>query len=145
MRRLFVAPVFALALALLAASAVGRADDKESFVKRTVTRLEKNNNNAGQEDQVKVKGGDVIELEWSYPVVPGAIPRDASARSDSEAVRFVEITRVVGPKLVGAGKLAAVFKAEKEGKATLTFTVESKAKGGDDTGAVLKCAVEVFK
>jgi hypothetical protein len=120
-----------------------RAD--ESFTKRTVYRLEKNSNNAAQEDKISVKVGDVIEIEWTYPVVPGAIPYDAKGKSDGEAVKSVEVIRVVRPKLVGAGRLAAVFKAEKEGKATLTFDVKSKAKDGDDTGAVLKCSVEVKK
>jgi hypothetical protein len=134
-----------IAAALFPVAPASGAEDGESFVKRTVTRIEKNGNNATQQDKVKVKVGDGVEIEWSYPVVPGAIPRDAGGKSDGTAMKFVEVVRVVRPKLVGSGKLAAVFKAEKEGKATLTFTVESKAKGGDDTGAVLKCEVEVVK
>jgi hypothetical protein len=134
-----------IAAALFPFAPASRADDGEPFVKRTVTRVEKNGNNANQHDKVKVKVGDAVEIEWSYPVVPGAIPRDASGKSDGEAMKFVEVVRVVRPKLVGSGKLAAVFRAEREGTATLTFTVESKAKGGDDTGAVLKCEVEVVK
>jgi hypothetical protein len=144
MRTLIGTTLAATVTLLLAVPLGGRADDKESFVKHTVYRLEKGGSNTGDE-KVKVKDGDVVENEWSYPVVPGAIPGDANGKSDGGAVKFVEVTRVVRPKLVGSGKIAAVFKAEKEGKATVTFTVTSKAKGGDDTGAVLKCEVEVTK
>jgi hypothetical protein len=139
--------VMVTATLLLAAPRAGAEDkdkDKDALAKRTIHRLEKSANNT-TEEKIKVKVGDTVEIEWTYPVVPGAIPSGASGKSDADAVKFVEVDRVVIPKRVGAGRLVAVFKAEKEGKATLTFEIKSKAKGGEDTGATVKCEVEVAK
>jgi hypothetical protein len=112
-------------------------------VKGDLIRIDKNKGNVGQIDKITAHVGDRIEVDWTYAVIPEEIPIMTSAKSDAASVKFDEIRQIVRPKLVGAGMLGALFTAEKEGKAALTFAIKSK--GSKDAGAILKCEVEVLK
>jgi len=108
-----------------------------------LTRIAKDKENAATPDKVTVAVGDLIEIDWTYPVVPATLPTAASAKSSADAAKFVEIRSIYRTKLLGTGMLGALFKAEKPGKATLTFVVKSQGSGAK--GVVLKCEVTVQK
>ncbi len=115
-------------------------DENLQGVDGSLTRIEKNGGNAGTEDKIHVKVGDVIEIDWTYPIVPASLPTKVKASSDNEAVTKTDIRRIVRPKLVGTGTLGAFFKAAKIGKATLTFEISS-----GEHGVILKTEVEVVQ
>ena len=101
--------------------------------------IEKDQANANTPSKVQVKVGDKIEITWSYPVVPGSIPMNVGATSDTPAtVKVLEIRQVVKPGIVGAGTLGAFYSAEAVGKTKIYFNINN---GG--TGARLECEVEV--
>ncbi len=129
-----------LGLVLVGSASPGRDDDKLQGVDGGLTRIEKNAENAGTVDKVKVKVGDVIEIDWTYPIVPASLPTKVSASSDSDAVKKIDIRRIVRPKILGTGTLGAFFKAEKAGKATLTFSISA-----GEQGVILKTEVEVVE
>jgi len=116
-----------------------RGADEVAGVKGTIHRVERNKENLDKEVKVEAKVGDVIALQWTYPVVPGALPTTVEGKSDSDAVKYVEARRVlVYPRLLGVDRVAGSFRAEKAGKATIALTVKSK-----DGDTVVKATVEV--
>lgn len=77
-------------------------------------------------DSYDVAVGDLIELDYTYPVVPGAIPKKANAKTTSGAVvkSSLEFREVATPKLVGTGTIAFYFDAKKEGNDTVTLVID---------------------
>lgn len=95
--------------------------------------------------EYRVTDGDLIELEYSYPVVPETIPDKVSYNQTlNGAVKLspLGIRNVTTPSLVGIGTIALCLDANQEGtdKVTLiidgaeyeyTFNVEAMEKAGD--------------
>jgi len=117
--------------------------DEITGVKGVVIRLAKNKQNADKTDEVKCKVGDEIEIDYTYPIVPGAIPSGTEVKVEGEAVTSAGVFRIQNHKLVGAGTLGAFLNAKKKGKATITYTIKVKDKEDKETSVELKCDVEV--
>jgi hypothetical protein len=132
--------ITALALATLLVCGLSvRGADEISGLKGTIHRVDKNKENLDKEVKIDAKVGEVIAVQWTYPIVPGAFPTAVEGKSDSDAVKYLEARSViVYPKLLGVGRVAGTFRAEKAGTATIAFTVKSK-----DGDTVVKATVEV--
>lgn len=79
---------------------------------------------------VKAQVGDVLYLVYSYPVVPGAMPSTLKVEPAGKEVSNVAVVSVPnrapnGAILVGAGKLAAVLKADKAGTVKVKVTPQT--------------------
>jgi hypothetical protein len=71
--------------------------------------------------------GDAIELDYSYPVVPGAIPNKVSTKQTPGGAVDVSplgIRMVVAPGLVGASTIGFFFDAKKKGQETVTIVID---------------------
>ncbi|HEV3304489.1 MAG TPA: hypothetical protein VG055_32865 [Planctomycetaceae bacterium] len=74
-----------------------------------------------------VKVGDVIELDYTYPIVPGAIPQKVSIKQTPGGaidvspigVRMIEV-----PMMVGASTIAFFLDAKEVGKETVTIVID---------------------
>lgn len=128
-------------VAILASAGAGVvAEDEIPGVTGDLTLVEKNRDNAKTVDKIKVQVDDEVEITWTYPIVPAAIPTKVSARSSGDSVKFDDIVRVSRPRIVGAGILGAFFTAKKVGTATLKFEINTEA-----GGVILECQVEVVE
>jgi hypothetical protein len=116
--------------------------DEITGVKGAVIRLAKNKQNADKTDEVKCKVGDEIEIDYTYPIVPGAIPSAVEVKVDGEAATSAGVFRIQNHKLVGAGTFGAFLNVKKKGKATITYTITQKDKEGKETSVDLKCEVD---
>jgi hypothetical protein len=92
------------------------------------------------QEEAKVKGcriatpghydvnvGDLIELDYTYPVVPAAIPKKLDHKQTgvgAVAKSPVGFRTVVSPKLLGGGTVAFYFDAKKEGEETVTLIID---------------------
>jgi hypothetical protein len=105
-------------------------------VKGTVYRI---NGNKQKESKVTCRVGDVVEIDWTYPIAPPFPSKATQHSSDAAIVKGFGIHGIINVGgLIGTGELGAFFKADKNGQADLTFTIW---RGTMET--VLKCAVQV--
>lgn len=77
--------------------------------------------------EYKVSVGDLIELNYTYPIVPTAIPKKMShtiTAGGAVVKSSLGFRRVVAPKLVGAGTIAFYFEAKAAGEDTVTLTID---------------------
>ena len=126
MKRAFAIGLVA-AVALFAMGPIDTAaKDKEKpkgieGVKGTVYII---NGNKDKDTKLTVKPHDTIVIEFTYPINP-PLPKSAAQKSsDPDVVKGLGVQRVINVKgPLGVGRLAAIFMAEKAGKATLTFDV----------------------
>jgi hypothetical protein len=133
--------VLATVLSVLSATAAWSfADEETEGLTGTLTLIPKNKENAATVDKVKVKIDDEVEITWTYPIVPGSIPKKVAASSSNDAMHLDDIVRVVRPGFVGAGSVGAFFTAKKEGTATLKFEINN-----GEANVTLQCEVEVVK
>jgi len=75
----------------------------------------------------EVSVGDLIELDYTYPVVPDAIPKKLEHKqTDTGAVAKSPLgfRTVISPKLFGAGTIAFYFDAKKAGEETVTMIID---------------------
>ena len=75
----------------------------------------------------EVKVGDLIELDYSYPIHPNAMPEKVShriARRGAVAKSRLGIRQVRTPKRLGSGTIATYLDAKKPGEATVTLTID---------------------
>jgi len=106
-----------------------------------ILRVGKDKENAKKVDKLKAKVADTIEIEWTFPNRQDSVVKDASAKSDSDAVVHWALASIRGPEPdSNTGRMAALFSATAPGKATLTFIVPSK-----EDKTVLMCEIEVDK
>lgn len=73
--------------------------------------------------------GDLIELEYSYPVVPTAIPKKVDFKLTligAVANSPLGVRNVSTPKLLGAHTIAFYFEAKKTGEDTITLEIDGK-------------------
>jgi hypothetical protein len=93
-----------------------------------------------KQEEAKVKGckiaipsdyevtvGDLIELDYSYPVVPATIPMKVDFKQTLLGVvgkSPLGFRQVVVPKMVGAETIAFYFDAKKEGEETVTLLID---------------------
>ncbi|HEY1068839.1 MAG TPA: hypothetical protein VGE52_22150, partial [Pirellulales bacterium] len=121
-----------LSLALLLVAAVGfssilHAEEGEvPGVEGNTFLIEKDQENMKTVDDVQVFEDDEIQINWTYPVVPGFFPEKVEAKSSSGAVKFLQSRNIVRTDgRVGASTLATRFEAKKPGKSTITVMVKS--------------------
>ena len=73
----------------------------------------------------RVTAGDTLELEYSYPVVPAAMPKElSSTSSDTNVLSTNGAKTVVVPGLMGAGKKAFCFRATNAGTSNVTIMID---------------------
>ena len=74
----------------------------------------------------RVTVGDLLELEYSYPVVPAAMPKELNSTSSDSNVLSAEgnAKTVVVPGLMGAGKKAFCFRATNAGTSNVTIMID---------------------
>jgi hypothetical protein len=125
MRWLLVVPFVTLGLSM---QGTGPAKEKAEGIEGVTgqfVRVAFDRATAGKAQRVTVKAGSRIEVEYTYPIAP-PFPRKAAGRtSDAGVVKFTEVAGVqVYPRLLGVGRLAALFTAEKPGRAELSFDVD---------------------
>jgi hypothetical protein len=71
--------------------------------------------------------GDLIELDYTYPVVPDAIPKKLEHKqTDTGAVAKSPLgfRTVISPKQLGGGTIAFYFEAKKAGEETVTLIID---------------------
>lgn len=71
--------------------------------------------------------GDLIELEYTYPVVPGGEPKEVHRETDKGAVYVspLGIRHLIVPKLVGTGTYVFYFEKKHEGKGTAFVVIDN--------------------
>jgi hypothetical protein len=77
--------------------------------------------------EYEVTVGDLIELDYTYPVIPVAIPNNVNYKQTlTEAVGKSPLgfRRVTTPKMVGTGTIAFYFDAKKVGEETVTLIID---------------------
>jgi hypothetical protein len=129
-------PLFALIVCMLAVDLAAGEDAPQGLagVKGTVIRPGK--------DKAQLEGchvskpgdyeatiGDLIELEYSYPVVPAAIPKKVDYKVTligAVAPSPLGIRKVLTPQLLGAHTLVFFFEAKKTGEDTVTLEIDGK-------------------
>jgi hypothetical protein len=75
----------------------------------------------------KVSRGDLIELDYTYPVVPGSIPDKVSYKKIRNAAvvpSSLGIRSVVQPGRLGGGTIAFYFQARRKGKGTVVLIID---------------------
>jgi hypothetical protein len=121
---LFAAAALA-ALACPGVLALAQDEAGKTGVEGVVVRVEADGNTA-----VEAEVGDLVEIDYSITAGIGGQPRDfAASVKDGKGVLSHHRNFVVRParRLIGATTVAAIFKAEKPGKATVSLSV----KGGN--------------
>jgi hypothetical protein len=74
-----------------------------------------------------VRVGDVIELDYGYPVVPGAIPKKVSIKQTvGGAVDLspLGVRMVTVPKLLGASTIGFFLDGKEAGQETVTIVID---------------------
>lgn len=132
--------IIPLALAvLLVGNLASHAADDVTGLKGTIYRVDKNKDNLDKEVKIEAKVGEIIAVQWTYPVVPAALPTAVDGKSDSDAVKYMEARSVVVyPRLLGVDRVAGTFRAEKAGRASISLIVKTK-----EGETVVKATVEV--
>ena len=77
-----------------------------------------------------VKVGDLVELEYTYPIRPNAPPKDVGFKQPVQTDGSLKpsplgIRSVVTPKLVGAGRIAFYFEGATEGETSVTLLIDN--------------------
>ncbi len=74
----------------------------------------------------RIQVGDLVEFEYSYPVIPAAMPNELSSTSSDGDVLSGDgsVQSVVVPGLMGAGRKAFCFRAIKAGTSNVTITID---------------------
>ncbi len=71
--------------------------------------------------------GDLIELDYTYPVVPEAIPKQVDSKetlTGAVAKSSLGFRMVTTPKMVGVTTIAFYFEAKKQGEDTVTLSID---------------------
>jgi len=136
MNRYSKLPVIALLAVILVVDLAAGADAPQGVagVKGTVIRPGK--------DKAQLEGchvskpgdyeatiGDLIELEYSYPVVPTAIPKKVDYKVTligAVAPSPLGVRKMLTPQLIGAHTLVFFFEAKKTGEDTVTLEIDGK-------------------
>ena len=97
----------------------------------------------------QITAGDLLELEYTYPVVPAAMPKELNSTSSDSNVLSADGTAktVVVPGLMGAGKKAFCFRATNAGTSNVTIMIDGNEyqysitvdRAGGGTGAPELC------
>lgn len=77
----------------------------------------------------EVEVGNLIELDYQYPVVPGAIPAKLDSKQTATgavAKSPLGFRKVTTPMLVGAVTIAFYFDAKKAGDETVTLIIDKQ-------------------
>jgi hypothetical protein len=80
----------------------------------------------------EVTVGDLIELDYTYPVAPTVIPKKVDFKQTligAVAKSPLGFRTVTTPKLVGTGTIAFYFEAKKEGTDTVTLIIDGAEYG----------------
>ncbi len=74
----------------------------------------------------RATAGDLIELEYTFPVVPGAMPKDVAREWDKGAIypSRLGIRSLIVPEMVGTGTYLFYFLAKHEGSGTAFVIVD---------------------
>ena len=125
--------MFFLTLCLLGLSSfVGPAahaqDTSTNIVRPMLVDAKVNGAQIAKPASYSVAVGDRLELEYSYPVVPPAIPKTLTSESSDADVLVGKSgpKNVVVPGLMGAGKNAFCFHAKSQGNSTVTLNIDGK-------------------
>jgi|SoiMethySBSTD1v2_1073268.scaffolds.fasta_scaffold156043_3 hypothetical protein len=71
--------------------------------------------------------GDLIELDYSYPIFPDAIPKKMEHKQSSSGAISkspLGFRTVLTPKLLGGGTVAFYFEAKKAGEEAVTLIID---------------------
>lgn len=74
----------------------------------------------------RATAGDLIELEYTFPVVPGAMPEEVARETDKGAIypSRLGIRSLIVPEMVGTGTYLFYFLAKHEGSGTAFVIVD---------------------
>jgi hypothetical protein len=75
----------------------------------------------------EVKVGDLIELNYTYPVVPAAMPNKVFYKQTiigAIAISPLGFRRVIVPEMIGTVTIAFYFEAKKEGEETVALIID---------------------
>jgi hypothetical protein len=113
----------------------GAEEVKGSLVRPGLDKAKVKGCEIAQPGDYRVEVGDVIELDYAFPVVPTAAPDKVGSRVTSNGVieksslgirSISEETARNGP-VVGESKLAFFFEAKKAGEETVTLTIDGSS------------------
>lgn len=78
--------------------------------------------------EYRATAGDVIELEYTFPIVPTAIPKDVSRQWDQGAIgpSKLGIRSLIVPKTVGTGTYVFCFEARQEGSGRAVVVIDGE-------------------
>jgi hypothetical protein len=70
--------------------------------------------------------GDLIELEYTFPIVPGCIPKKVDREWDKGAIygSKLGIRNLIVPQLIGVGTYLFYFSAKHEGTGTAIVVID---------------------
>ncbi len=113
--------------AATAASAVAQDGTEGTTVRPVKVEAKAAGCEVAEPGNYNVTVGDLIELDYTYPVVPGSVP-DKVAYNQTLTGAVVKsplgFRQVLSPRLVGAGTIAFYFEAKKEGEETVNLIID---------------------
>ena len=107
----------------------------------TMIRLEKDRSNAYELDRIDLYVGEILEIDWKYPVIPGSFPVSAKAILTRSIIKLLDIRIVRHHQAVGGETLAARFLAHESGDALITFAITTQ--NDDDSLRTIELNAEV--
>ena len=116
----------AVALVVFVCSVVRAADPSGNVIRPRAVDAEVAGCKVSQPGEYRITVGDVIEIEYTYPVVPDAIPKTVDREWDRGAIFGSElgIRNLIVPEMVGTGTYLFYFVAKIEGSGTAFAIVD---------------------
>ena len=77
-------------------------------------------------DKYRATVGDLIELEYTFPVIPSALPKKVGQEADKGALypSTLGIRHLIVPNIVGTGTYLFYFEAKHEGTGTVLVVID---------------------
>jgi hypothetical protein len=121
------ASVCMLVVAMAAMSARATEGVKGTVVRPKQAKAKVDGCRIAEPKAYTVKVGDVIELDYGYPVVPGAFPKKVSIKQTAGGAveeSPLGIRMVSVPMLLGASTIGFFLEAKEAGQETVTIVID---------------------
>jgi len=127
MRNFILTPGF-LAAVLFSLNVAGASEGvKGNTVRPDLDKAKVKGCRIAKPGDYNVSAGDLIELDYTFPVVPGAMPQKVSFKKIRNAAVVpspLGIRSVIRPGILGGGTIAFYFQAGRKGKGTVVLIID---------------------